>query len=140
MSDKVFLYGTLRPFHRGHQIIAPFVWEITPAKIRGVLYHTGYGFPVVDVEADGLVLGELVTLKDPAVAFGVLDRYEGISDASFSLYRRVEVEAFPSESANLMTIPAQVYAANPAKLSSIPGLERVPDGDWLKFSKNRHMP
>jgi gamma-glutamylcyclotransferase (GGCT)/AIG2-like uncharacterized protein YtfP len=113
------------------------VGEIIPARIRGILYHTGYGFPVVDVEAEGWVHGKLVTLNDPAAAFAMLDRYEGVSDDGFGLYRRIEVEAFPDNEES-SAIRTQVYAVNPSQLHTIPGLERVADGDWLKYVKEQH--
>ena len=66
-----------------------------------------------------------------------LDRYEGISDASFGLYRRVEVDAILCEAVNSVPMRTHVYAVNPAKLATIPGLERVESGDWLRFMKQQ---
>ena len=137
MKPVLFFYGTLLVGSSNHRIIRPFVSDIRPARIKGAIYHTGYGFPVVDVEADGQVLGEFVTLNDPATAFSVLDRYEGVLDGDFSLYRRIEVDAFMCEAVDNIPVRTQVYAVNPAKLATIPGLERVKSGDWLSFMKQR---
>lgn len=135
MTPVIFTYGTLLRASRAHRIIQSFSAKVRPARINGTLYHTGYGFPVVDVETEGQVLGELVLLNDQEAAFASLDRYEGVGNASFGLYRRVEVEAYPLEGGE--PVLTQVYAVNPGKLASIPGLERVETGDWLAYLKTR---
>ena len=133
MNNRLFVYGSLMGDGFNGKLLRPFAAIIRPARINGTLYHTGYGFPVVDVEVNGLVLGELVTLNDPAAAFAVLDRYEGISDASFTLYRRIEINAWLCEAVDPIPVLTHIYAVNPAKLASIPGLERVESGNWLRF-------
>ena len=140
MNNTVAVYGTLLSEARNQGVIAPFAIETRPIHFRGVLYHTGYGFPVVLLGDEGEVLGELVTLSDPERAFDVLDRFEGASQNPHALYRRVTIEARLTDADDSDSMETQVYAVNPRRLADIPGLVRVEDGDWLSFIRDRNRP
>ena len=88
---RLFVYGTLQPGRLRWALLEPFVTAYRASTVRGTLYDSGHGWPVVDFEAvDHDVPGVLVDL-DPVqltAALVLLDRVEGtVAD----LMRRVVV-------------------------------------------------
>jgi gamma-glutamylcyclotransferase (GGCT)/AIG2-like uncharacterized protein YtfP len=77
---EVFVYGTLVPGGRWHDVVAPWVLDQRPAEVRGQLYDTGRGYPAATFGGvgTGLVRGVVLTLRDPAAALAHLDGFEGV--------------------------------------------------------------
>jgi gamma-glutamylcyclotransferase (GGCT)/AIG2-like uncharacterized protein YtfP len=87
LVDRLFVYGSLRLGHSARNLVDPFIREWTPATVRGSMYAFTSGYPGVVLDANhGIVMGELLTLRDFAVCLPVLDDYEGTG------YTRVMVE------------------------------------------------
>jgi gamma-glutamylcyclotransferase (GGCT)/AIG2-like uncharacterized protein YtfP len=96
---RLFVYGTLQPGRLRWPLLAPFATRYRAAAVRGALYDSGNGWPVVDFEAeDHDVPGVLVDLDAQRLddALALLDRVEGtVTD----LLRRVVVTTIDGISA-----------------------------------------
>lgn len=82
---RVFVYGTLQPNASDWWRLEPHVTGARPARIPGVLYDTGLGYPALRLGDGPGVSGWVVQLDQPARALVELDEYEGAE------YRRVRV-------------------------------------------------
>jgi gamma-glutamylcyclotransferase (GGCT)/AIG2-like uncharacterized protein YtfP len=93
VTDRVFVYGTLRRAGRFHAIVAPFVREAVEARVDGILLDLG-AYPGW-VEGEGTVWGEVLLLRRASEALRRLDAFEECfgPDDPRSMYERVEVEA-----------------------------------------------
>lgn len=75
---NVFVYGTLMRGNRFYDKIEPFVEEIRPACVRGVLYMAKHAdFPVF-IQGKGIVFGEVFSLDRSTAwrALKLLDQIE----------------------------------------------------------------
>lgn len=106
MSEKLFVYGTLRPGQSNEHVLAGIGGRFQAASIRGHLYPEGCvqteGFPylLVDEQADA-VNGLLFESDHLAQNWPMLDAFEGAG------YRRIRVQvqtAAGSESAWMYTL------------------------------------
>ena len=82
------MYGTLQPGASHWHLLEPWVTGTPrPARLPGVLYDTGRGYPALELRADGPgVPGWVVALRSPSdPALAVVDSYEGPE------YQRVRV-------------------------------------------------
>ncbi|HVL81796.1 MAG TPA: gamma-glutamylcyclotransferase family protein [Actinomycetota bacterium] len=89
MTDRVFVYGLLRPGSRLHHVVEQFVRAATPASVPGRLYDTGLGYPAALFGHGGRIEGSVLHLDRPDEALSLLDEVESEGE----LYRRVVVEA-----------------------------------------------
>jgi gamma-glutamylcyclotransferase (GGCT)/AIG2-like uncharacterized protein YtfP len=123
MLDRIFVYGTLRPSGHAFHLVQPFVVRHCPAVLTGyILVGEGHRYPWCVKSPHGEVAGELLWLRDPERAFGVLDQYEGIHDPEPEYVRVVADVLIGNE-----IIPAWVYVGGPA----VPGDAVVVEGgDW----------
>jgi gamma-glutamylcyclotransferase (GGCT)/AIG2-like uncharacterized protein YtfP len=89
VTARLFVYGTLMRGEVRWHLLAPLTTPDPPerANAAGNLYRTPYGWPaaVFDPAAAAAVPGLVVTLRDPARAFPVLDEIEG---ADVGLFER----------------------------------------------------
>jgi gamma-glutamylcyclotransferase (GGCT)/AIG2-like uncharacterized protein YtfP len=96
---RLFVYGTLQPGRLRWPLLEPFATRHRAATVRGTLYDSGDGWPVVDFEADDHdVPGVLVDLDAERLddALALLDRIEGVVT---DLLRRVVVTTTDGASA-----------------------------------------
>ncbi|WP_132766735.1 gamma-glutamylcyclotransferase family protein [Tepidibacillus fermentans] len=63
MTNKVFVYGTLREGEVNHNLIQPNVKSLKKAMMNGWMINLGH-FPAV-VTGSGIVKGELIKLTNP---------------------------------------------------------------------------
>jgi gamma-glutamylcyclotransferase (GGCT)/AIG2-like uncharacterized protein YtfP len=78
LVDRIFVYGSLRTGMSARGLVEPYVKEWTPSTVRGALYAFPSGFPGVVLEpAGGIVMGELLWLRQMATCLPLLDAYEG---------------------------------------------------------------
>src|SRR5690349_4472812 len=90
----LFVYGTLVPGGKWHDVVAPWVAGSRTAQVRGRLYDTGAGYPAARFDAgDRDVHGVVLRLRDPDAALAHLDAFEGPE------YERVEVVTSAGETA-----------------------------------------
>jgi gamma-glutamylcyclotransferase (GGCT)/AIG2-like uncharacterized protein YtfP len=126
-TELLFVYGTLRrgsDHANAARLAAESEWLGT-ATLVGTLFRVTW-HPALVLEGDDVVTGDLLRLTDPAASLPWLDSFEscGPDDPPPHDYRR--------EIASVMTasgaVDAMVYVWN------LPtgGLERMPDGDWLR--------
>ena len=80
--NKIFVYGTLKEGFRLHRIIKPFIVEKEEAYIKGSLYDTSYGYPVV-FEGEDKVYGEVYTVKNTEELLNILDEVEGVPKGAY---------------------------------------------------------
>jgi gamma-glutamylcyclotransferase (GGCT)/AIG2-like uncharacterized protein YtfP len=93
MSDKVFVYGTLRRGFDNYNLIEKDVKSVTAAKMRGILYDLG-DYPAM-IAGEGVVVGEILEFTDPVRAFHVMDLLEEFDSPGHrdNEYERVMQEA-----------------------------------------------
>ncbi len=122
MTERVFVYGTLRRAGRFHAIVAPFVREAVEARVGGVLLDLG-AYPGW-VAGEGTVWGEVLLLRRATEALRRLDAFEECfgPDDPRSVYDRVEVEA--------MTAAGPVRAWAYRYRGPTAGRRRVESGVW----------
>ncbi len=92
LLTRVFVYGTLLPGGARWPLIGPYVHTITPARVGGVLYDTGNGYPGARFGADrGWIHGSVIQLHPPTLveALGLLDDIEGVE---LDLFERIVVD------------------------------------------------
>lgn len=104
-EQRLFVYGTLGPGRSHAHLLEELGGKWQKGSIRGRLFAEGIGltagYPVVDLNGEGLVEGHLFASKQLASAWHRLDAYEGAG------YRRVEVMV---RLATGETVSAYVYA------------------------------
>lgn len=84
MTDRVFVYGSLKPGRSRWMHLEPFAAATEVAEVRGQLWQSPWDWPAL-TEGDRAVPGVLVTL-DPAhvdEALHVLDGIEGVDAGLF---------------------------------------------------------
>ncbi len=118
MTERVFVYGSLRPGHASAGLLGEAEAGAVPAVLPDHALHShGLPYPFVVPEAGSAVVGDLVEIADGG-ALTLLDEYEG----SDYVRTRVVVEAGGDE------VEAWVYVAAPhVPLSSG---SRAPSGEW----------
>ncbi len=91
---RLFVYGTLQPGRLRWPFLEPFVIGARPAAVAGVLYDSGYGWPVATFATDGdtadTVPGTLVDL-DPERADEALEVMDDVEATATDLLARVAV-------------------------------------------------
>ena len=120
LVDRLFVYGSLRTGHAGRELVESHVSDWTPATVRGALFAFASGFPGVVLQPEGgIVMGELLWLRDLTVCLPVLDDYEG------SDYRRelVQVEHVGGPSW------AWIYVLADPRVTALG--TPLPGGEWI---------
>ena len=121
--NKIFVYGTLKEGFRLHHLIKPFIVEKEKAYIKGSLYDTLYGYPVV-FESEDKVYGEVYTVKNTEKLLKILDEVEGVREGA---YIRKVVTAYASSGIK----KAYAYIGNPKYPPfSKEKLTYIPSGRW----------
>jgi gamma-glutamylcyclotransferase (GGCT)/AIG2-like uncharacterized protein YtfP len=127
---RIAVYGTLMQGGGGQALagIGAGMTYVGPCQLRGELYDLGE-YPGL-LEGDGIVKGEVFTLRDPSV-LQRLDRYEGCVDgnpgASLFIRRLVQV---PGQRGDCWVY---YYNGSAARESRIRG------GDWAEHVRQRAM-
>ncbi len=118
--DRLFVYGSLRTGHAARELVEPHVEDWAPATVRGALFAFASGFPGVVLEQrGGIVMGELLWLRDLAVCLPVLDAYEGGD------YARVQVQVEHVGGPSW----AWIYVLADPRVTALG--TRVPGGEWI---------
>jgi gamma-glutamylcyclotransferase (GGCT)/AIG2-like uncharacterized protein YtfP len=108
MTERLFVYGTLRPGHPNEHILEAVGGRFEPAVVRGTLHQAGWGatmgYPAIVPDDDGgEVEGFVFTSENLAGHWQALDEFEG--DA----YRRILTKAKLKDGT---TVDAYVYTMN----------------------------
>lgn len=133
MADLVFFYGTLMAgFDRRRRAgIDGHLTYIGRGAIQAALFDLGL-YPAAVPAPEGLVVGEVYEMTEPARVLSALDEIEGYraDDPDRSLYVRAQADVrLPDETHAL----AWVYFYN-APLGRAP---RIPSGDYFDHVKAR---
>jgi gamma-glutamylcyclotransferase (GGCT)/AIG2-like uncharacterized protein YtfP len=121
--DRVFVYGSLRTGQSARHLIEPFVVAWEPATVRGELFGFPSGYPAVILAPDaGLVMGELLVLRDLPRCLPVLDAYEGVDYVREAI--QVHHVGGPSW--------AWIYVLADPRATALG--THVPSGEWLTSS------
>jgi gamma-glutamylcyclotransferase (GGCT)/AIG2-like uncharacterized protein YtfP len=96
VTERVFVYGTLKPGQGRWSVLAPFVLptgDDGASAVSGLLYDTGYGWPaaVFDTAAGADVPGTVLTLRPESVA-QALDTLDAVEGVRSGLFHRMLVE------------------------------------------------
>ncbi len=104
MTDKVFVYGTLKPGFGGYRVVEPYVSHMELAYIKGYdLYGKGHGFPSIrEGNEDSIVEGVVYTVAPISAAINRLDQFEGVP----TLYTREQTDVFLADDTHF---PAYIY-------------------------------
>ncbi|MFJ7899275.1 gamma-glutamylcyclotransferase family protein [Streptomyces sp. NPDC096198] len=135
MELPFFVYGTLRPGRRNHDLfLRGRTRSEEPGLLSGAVLYHGPGYPYA-VEADGgTVTGDIVTALSGAHGrlLAALDRLEEyVPQDPGSLYRRVVREVTAGDG---RTVRTWVYLAGPAVAARLRAHGRpVEGGDWLAW-------
>ncbi|MFJ2826628.1 gamma-glutamylcyclotransferase family protein [Streptomyces sp. NPDC087263] len=135
MRYPFFVYGTLRPGERNHDLFLRGRTESeAPGRLRGALLYEGPGYPYAVEElggAGGVVSGELVTALPEAYdeLLAVLDELEEYAPGDpRNLYERVAREVTCADGA---AVRAWVYVAAPAVAARLRDHGKlIEGGDW----------
>lgn len=122
--DRLFVYGTLRSGSAANAMLVPHQQSSEPATTSGRIVAFEDGYPGLIDDSEATVVGELVTLRDLAPAFALLDAYEGKDFArvlrTVTLASGQKVEAW-----------CYVLAQPELAASAVP----IADGDWMRYAK-----
>lgn len=121
MTDRLFVYGTLKPGEERWALIADLVDDVGGARTAGELVATPYGWPAAIFGGEGEVHGHLLRARDGArdELLERCDRLEGTGE----LFRRVVIDVEGPEGA------VEAFAYEWLGPGSPPG-DPVPDGRW----------
>ena len=120
MTDRLFVYGTLRPGDVRWTILERFVADAgVDDTTTGQLFDTGCGYPAALFGGDGTISGRTYRLRAEVLdeALAVLDDEEG---SVRGLYRRVAITTGNGESAWAYSYGAGL------------DLTPIPSGDWFR--------
>lgn len=120
--DRLFVYGSLRTGQAARSLIANHVVESRPASADGRMFALPDGYPGFLPGGGSRVVGELMTLRDLAPAFALLDAYEGEE------FNRA-LQPVTMEDGD--TVWAWCYVLASANLAE--GAELIPGGDWAEY-------
>jgi gamma-glutamylcyclotransferase (GGCT)/AIG2-like uncharacterized protein YtfP len=136
-TEYLFVYGTLRKVidHPMSDLLQEYSREVGRGTFQGRLFDAG-SFPAAktsDNESD-IVHGDLFKIENGDFVFQHLDPYEGYSSKhpSKSLFLRKSVSVRLS---NKNPVNSWIYLYN----RPVVGLTLIPNGDYLKYLKNRHQ-
>ncbi|MFJ5560273.1 gamma-glutamylcyclotransferase family protein [Streptomyces sp. NPDC093250] len=128
-----FVYGTLRPGERNHDLfLRGRTLSEEPGRLPGATLYEGPGYPYAVEEPGGTVSGELVTALPEAYPglLAELDRLEGyVPGGPRNLYERVVREVL--READGTAVRAWVYVAAPAVAAELRARGKpVEGGAW----------
>jgi len=75
--DRLFVYGTLRSGQTARAVVAAHLVRGVSATTRGSLYAFPGDYPGVVPDDGGVIVGELLQLRDLPSALPLLDAFEG---------------------------------------------------------------
>jgi gamma-glutamylcyclotransferase (GGCT)/AIG2-like uncharacterized protein YtfP len=120
LVDRIFVYGSLRTGESGRHLIEPYVKDWAPATVCGALFAFPSGFPGVVLDPrGGIVMGEMLWLRNLTTCLPLLDDYEG-TDYSRELVQAEHVGG-PSW--------AWVYVLADPRVTALG--TPVPGGEWV---------
>lgn len=133
MRLPFFVYGTLRPGERNHDLfLRGRTRAEEPGLLRGAVLYDGPGYPYVVEQVGGTVSGEIVTAlpEEYTGLLAALDRLEDcVPGDPRSLYERVDREVTAADG---RTMRAWVYIAAPLVAARLRARGRpIEGGDWL---------
>lgn len=116
----LFTYGLLRPGEVYWSRLEPAVRRVRPARVRGALHlHASGEYPMLVVDADGWVHGDLLDVDDLAAVHGLVFMELTAGYDARWVSAEVEDEA----------VPAIAFSWPWGALHRGP---RVPSGDWRR--------
>ncbi|MFF5155873.1 gamma-glutamylcyclotransferase family protein [Streptomyces sp. NPDC000348] len=128
-----FVYGTLRPGERNHDLfLRGRTLREEPGRLRGAVLYEGPGYPYAVEEPGGVVSGELVTALPEAYPglLAELDRLEEyVPGDPRNLYERVARDVVRTGDGT--AVRAWVYVAAPAVTARLRARGKpVEGGEW----------
>jgi gamma-glutamylcyclotransferase (GGCT)/AIG2-like uncharacterized protein YtfP len=121
--DRLFAYGTFRAGESARPLLEPYIQGSEPATADGrIVAFPTEGYPGLIEGAGGLIIGELLHLRDLAPALALLDAYEGHD------FSRLLKEARRADGS---TCWAWCYALTNAAMAAA-GVP-IPGGDWVRW-------
>ena len=125
MSSSVFVYGTLKPGERNHNIAkrgGTFISEEGSIQGFEIYQLLPENYPGVTL-GNGIVHGWLLTYEDIEYALQVLDELEGVHESP-PLYERILVTVFPQKK------KAWVYTYCNTERCKLQSAELITSGVW----------
>lgn len=122
MTNKLFVYGTLRMHERNHHLLNGSRCLAKQSWTFGKLYDTGYGFPAIVQDPNECVYGELYEVSDDVMGhIDVLEGYRGENQNNH--YDRIQHTVYTDQSQH----QAYVYVYSSQQTNSF---REISLGDW----------
>jgi gamma-glutamylcyclotransferase (GGCT)/AIG2-like uncharacterized protein YtfP/cation transport regulator ChaC len=126
--EKVFVYGTLRRGEANYGLLEGADRVASTAYTKGRLVDTGYGYPAMIADKDGIVIGELYEVDDGGLLrLDELEDYYGPGHPQ-NLYERTWIEVQTDRGAEEAW--AYIYPRFDQE-------QVIPHGDWKLYRMRR---
>ncbi|MGE3973666.1 MAG: gamma-glutamylcyclotransferase [Bdellovibrionales bacterium] len=126
LSSTLFVYGSFYEGMVHFERIAPFISKKEDAVLKATAYRLDAGYPVLLLEGEDTIRGQLVSIEAPETLWKLLDEFHGYSlkTPEKSLFFRASVEV----EVNGEKIHSCSYVMNPIKLPR--SAQKIENGDW----------
>lgn len=125
-KGTLFVYGSFCEGMVHFSRISEFIKDKTQATLRGSAYRLEAGYPVLILEGEDRVQGQLITVEAGDVLWKILDEFHGYSvktpEKSLFFRASVDVEVGSDKVATF------AYVMNPIKLPR--SATKIDNGDW----------
>ena len=126
IKHLVFVYGTLRKNEQNHYLLKDATCIAEQAWTSGVMYATGYYYPVLTNQQEGMVYGELYEVNEKQLSR--LDELEGYKGkGNNNLYNRVKQTIYTDKG----EYEAYVYVMDRRDPEFFQ--ERIESADWKVY-------
>lgn len=132
-TRSFFLYGSWFPGFVHHKWLEQFIDDAQAAYIKGSVYRSNVGYPILINEGTDRIPGVLAQITGPSALFLLMDEFHGISamNPEASVFQRFEAQVFIGDEVT----QAQAYAMPKMRVS--PRWPRIVGGDWVNQLKNQ---
>ncbi|MFV9510057.1 gamma-glutamylcyclotransferase [Tepidibacillus sp. LV47] len=137
MTNKVFVYGTLREGEVNHDLIQLYVKSVKKATMKGWMVNVGH-YPAV-VTGSGIVKGELIELTNPEEAFRVMDELEEYygKNSKLNYYERIKTTVITDEGKKE---DCEVYVFPEREKEDLTRkYPLIVNGDWKRRNQKTHI-
>lgn len=128
---KVFVYGTLKPGERNHQLYCAQAVSVQEAIAYGKLYDLPMGYPAAIFPETSLVRGYLLTFIDATIlqSLDELEDYYPYQPNSQNLYQRHQIEVYDLSKKSLGKV--WTYSMNQQQIDDYGGT-LIDEGRWTE--------
>lgn len=141
MGNKLFVYGSLRTgFFNYEKYLKGNVISTEEATIKGDLYHMPYkGYPAI-AKGNGIIQGEVITVKNPDVVIKAIDEMEGFKGEGnpTNEYHKINVEVTLKENNEKIECPIYFYNKDIDEKFNDEAIF-IENGDWKDYMNSLNI-